>query len=92
MRPGIRFSSTADWLVGQGMSAFSQATATYEKSQRILVAGKEKYAKMMLTAKGDAAVISSTDIWKQMFPLCVELGRVVMLKVNQKFIAIPVDE
>jgi len=79
------FSSTADWLKGKGMSAYSKAKSAANYSQSILESSTKKFSDEMLVAYrrgGDAAVISASGIWRNTFPLCIELGSVVRLKVN----------
>jgi len=80
------FSSTADWLKGKGMSAYSKAKSAANYSQSILESSTKKFSDEMLVAYrrgGDAAVISASGIWRNTFPLCIELGSVVRLKVNE---------
>lgn len=79
------FSSTAEWLVGKGMSAYDKAKAAANYSQSILESSAEKFSNEMLNAYrrgGDAAIISASNIWRNTFPLCIELGSVVRLQVN----------
>jgi len=80
------FSSTADWLMGKGMSAYNRAEKAANYSQSVLESGKKKFSNEMLNAYrhgGDAAIIAASTIWTNTFPLCIELGSVVRLAVNE---------